>query len=181
MLSDISDFYESLKNDKTIISYIGELSSEDISSIMQNLEDALDKLNETTKVRKKLYNVMIEALQNLFHHADDINLNNGDESPNAICIVDNYADQCKITTANYINNDKIELFNSKLDKLNLLTKEELKEYYLQVLNNGEKSTKDGAGLGMIEISRKTDDKLHFEFIPLDGNYSLFVLKIKILK
>lgn len=181
MVSDISDFYKSLKNDKTIISYIGELSGEEISALMQDLEDVLVKLNEQTKVRKKLYNVMIEVLQNLFHHADDLNSHKGGKSPNAICIVDNYPDQCRVTTANYINNDKIESFNDKLDMINLLTKEELKDYYLKVLNNGEKSSKDGAGLGMIEIARKIDDKLYFEFIPLDNNYSLFVLKIKILK
>lgn len=181
MLSNIADFYKSLKNDRTILSYIGELSSEDISAVMQELEEVLLKLNEQTKVRKKLYNVMIEVLQNLYHHADDINSHKGGKSPNAVCVVDNYSDQCKVTTANYINNDKIESFSSKLEKINLMSKEELKEYYLQVLNNGEKSTKDGAGLGMIEISRKIDDKLHFEFVPLDNNYSLFVLKIKILK
>ena len=181
MLSDISDFYKSLKNDKTMISYIGELSGEDISMVMHDLETVLEKLQEQTKIRKKLYNVMIEVLQNLYHHADDINMNVGAKSPNAVCIVDNYPDQCNITTANYIRNDKIQSFNSKLEKINLLSKEELKDYYLQVLNNGEKSSKDGAGLGMIEISRKIDDKLHFDFIPLADNYSLFVLKIKILK
>ncbi len=164
-----------------MISYIGELSSEDISIVMQELEDVLLKQNEQTKVRKKLYSVMIEVLQNLYHHADDLNSHKGGKSPNAVCVVDNYPDQCRITTANYINNDRIESFNSKLNKINLLNKEELKDYYLQVLNNGEKSAKDGAGLGMIEISRKIDDKLLFEFIPLDDKYSLFVLKIKILK
>lgn len=181
MLSNISDFYKGLKNERTILSYIGELSSEDISAVMQELEEVLVKLNEQTKVRKKLYNVIIEVLQNLYHHADDINSHKGGKSPNAVCIIDNHPDQCKITTANYIHNEKIESFNDKLDMINLLTKEELKDYYLRVLNNGEKSSKDGAGLGMIEIARKIDDKLHFEFVPLDNNYSLFVLKIKILK
>lgn len=181
MLSNISDFYTSLKNDKTMISYIGELSSEDISSVMQKLEDELLKLDELAKIRKKIYNITIEALQNLFHHADDIDFNNGGISPNAVLLIDNYSDHCNITTANYIDNAKIQSFNTKLEKINLLSKEELKDYYLQVLNNGEKSMKDGAGLGMIEIARKMHDKLDFDFLPLNNNYSLFVLKIKIFK
>jgi hypothetical protein len=181
MISNISDFYKHNKNDKTIVSFIGEITPDYIATVMQNLEDNLDKQSENLKVKKKVYNILIEALQNLYHHADDINLNDNDQSPNAICVVDNYDDHYKILTGNYIKNDKIKLFETKLDKINQLTKEELKEYYLEVLNNGEKSVKDGAGLGMIDISRKTEDKLNFDFVTLDTNYSLFILKIKILK
>jgi hypothetical protein len=181
MISNISDFYNHNKNDKTILSFIGEIESAHIEEVMQNLEDNLEKLGENVKIKKKLYNTLIEALQNLYHHADDINLSDNDQSPNAICVVDHYADHYKILTGNYIKNDKIKLFKVKLERINELTKEELKKYYLEVLNNGEKSLKDGAGLGMIEISRKTDDKLDFDFVTLNNNYSLFILKIKISK
>jgi hypothetical protein len=181
MIANISDFYTHNLNNKTIVSFIGEIEADHITEVMDSLEKNLDLLNEHTKVRKKLYNILIEALQNLYHHADDINLNDNDKSPNAICIVDSNDDHYRITTGNYIKNDKVKSFENKLTKINLLTDEELKEYYLTVLKNGEKSVKDGAGLGMIEISRKTDDKLHFDFVTLDDNYSLFILKIKILK
>jgi hypothetical protein len=181
MMTDISDFYNQKKNDRTIVSFIGEIDPDYITAIMQNLESTLDKLTGNVRVKKKIYNILIEALQNLYHHADDPNLNDNDQSPDAICLVDDYDDCYKILTANYIKTDKVKSFEDKLNKINLLTKEELRVYYLDTLKNGEKSVKDGAGLGMIEISRKTDDKLNFDFVALDSIYSLFVLKIKILK
>jgi hypothetical protein len=181
MISDISDFYTQNKNEKTIVSFLGEIVPDHITEIMQRLEDNLEMLNEHTKIKRKLYNILIEALQNLYHHADDPNLNDNVQSPNAICLVDSCTDCYKILTGNYIKNDKIKAFENKLDKINQLSEDELKQYYLEVLKNGEKSLKDGAGLGMIEICRKTDNKLNFEFVTLNDNYSLFILKIKISK
>lgn len=67
----------------------------------------------------------------------------------------------------------------RLDDINLLSKEELKEYYKAVLNNGEMSLKGGGGLGMIDIARKTGEKLNFNFAPVDDKFSFFSLNIKI--
>ena len=60
-----------------------------------------------------------------------------------------------------------------------IVKEELKDYYKQVLNNGEMSLKGGGGLGMIDIARKTGQKLHYNFQNIDNKVSFFSLNIKI--
>jgi hypothetical protein len=39
--------------------------------------------------------------------------------------------------------------------------------------------KGGGGLGMIDIARKTGQKLNFDFAPVDDKYSFFSLNIKI--
>ena len=87
--------------------------------------------------------------------------------------------QYNIITGNYIKNTNIEGLKKRLDDINLLTKEELKEYYKLVLSNGEMSSKGGGGLGMIYIARKTGQKLNFNFSPVDDKYSFFSLNIKI--
>ena len=58
-------------------------------------------------------------------------------------------------------------------------KEELKDYYKSVLNNGEMSLKGGGGLGMIDIARKTGEKLEYNFLEIDNKVSFFTLNIKI--
>lgn len=44
---------------------------------------------------------------------------------------------------------------------------------------GELSVKGGAGLGLIEICRKTGEKLVYQFINLDTENDFFVLKVTI--
>jgi hypothetical protein len=181
MISDISDFYKSKLSDNTVLSFIGELDTGSIDSLLSELEETLNKFDDNIKVRRRIFNVLTELLQNLFHHSDEIQPDDTGKTPSSVCIVNKSDTEYIITSVNYIRNDKVDGFRKKLERINNLTPEELKSYYLEVLDNGEKSDKDGAGLGMIEISRKTGDKLNFEFIKLDDEFSLFILNTKILK
>ena len=84
-----------------------------------------------------------------------------------------------IITGNYILNENINGLKNRLDEVNGLNKEQLKEYYKQVLNNGEMSLRGGGGLGMIDIARKTGEKLEYNFLEIDNKVSFFTLKIKV--
>jgi hypothetical protein len=84
-----------------------------------------------------------------------------------------------IVTGNYIANENVTGMKNRLDEVNALSKEELKEYYKQILNNGEMSLKGGGGLGMIDIARKTGQKLGYHFEKIDEKVSFFNLDIKI--
>ncbi len=84
-----------------------------------------------------------------------------------------------IITGNYIINENVHGLKTRLDEVNSLTKEELKEYYKKVLNNGEMSLKGGGGLGMIDIARKTGEKLDYNFLDIDNKVSFFTLNIKV--
>jgi hypothetical protein len=48
-----------------------------------------------------------------------------------------------------------------------------------VLNNGEMSLKGGGGLVMIDIARKTGEKIGYNFLEIDNKVSFFTLNIKI--
>lgn len=181
MVCDIIDFYDKVKDSKCVISFIGNITSESINSIMQNLERSFEILQENSKIKKKIYIVFLECLQNLYHHADTIKLEDNRKIPSSFCLIYNKEDSYVIMTGNYIKNDRIKAFDNHLTKINQLSKEDLKEYYLEILNNGQKSAKDGAGLGMIDILRKSDDKLSFNFLPINTDYSLFSLNVKISK
>jgi hypothetical protein len=49
------------------------------------------------------------------------------------------------------------------------------------LNNGELSEKGGGGLGLIDIAKKSRNKLQYSFREIDEDYSFFTLTVKILK
>ena len=51
--------------------------------------------------------------------------------------------------------------------------------YKKQLREGTLSEKQGAGLGLIDIARKSTSKLHYQFIPLDEGHSFFILKVEI--
>ncbi len=166
-----------------MLSFKGDVTSELLTSILQIMESKLDNLQEEPKVKKKVYNVLVECLQNLYHHMDEIpmgdNIAENESARSAIFMIGKIDNQYNIITGNYIRTQNVDGLRTRLDEINKLTKEELKDYYKTVLNNGEISLKGGGGLGMIDIARKTGQKLNYHFMPIDNQHSFFSLNIKI--
>ena len=176
---DIYDFYDKMERNDIMLSFKGDITSELLTSILQIMESKLDNLQEEPKIKKKVYNVLVECLQNLYHHMDEVAPSQNDKIRSAIFMIGKIDNQYNIITGNYIKNENVAGLKKRLEDINQLTKEELKEYYKAVLNNGEMSMKGGGGLGMIDIARKTGEKLSFNFVPVDNIFSFFTLNIKI--
>jgi hypothetical protein len=177
---NIYDFYDKMERNNVMLSFKGEITAELLTSVLQIMESKLDNMQEEPKIKKKVYNVLVECLQNLYHHLDDISVSSqNDKIRSAIFMIGKIDGEYHILTGNYIKNVNIAGLKKRLDDINLLSKEELKEYYKAVLNNGEMSDKGGGGLGMIDIARKTGQKLDFNFNPIDEEFSFFSLNIKI--
>jgi len=176
---NIYEFYDKMERNNIMLSFKGDITSELLTSVLQIMESKLDTLQEEPKIKKKVYNVLVECLQNLYHHLDEVSQDQNEKIRSAIFMIGKIDNSYNIITGNYIKNANIEGLKKRLDHINILTKEELKEYYKLVLNNGEMSMKGGGGLGMIDIARKTGQKLNFDFSPVDEKYSFFSLNIKI--
>ena len=161
-----------------MISFKGELTSELLTSILLSIESKLDFIEEVPKVRRKVFSVLVECLQNLYHHTDE-NENGHSEERNAIFMVSNHEGYYYIYTGNHILTEHVPDLKSKIDKVNQLDKNELKSYYKEILSNGQMSEKGGGGLGMIDIARKSGQKLEYNFLSLDKTNSFFTLKVKI--
>ncbi len=175
---DIYDFYEKMTENDVMISFKGELTSELLTSILLSIESKLDFIEEVPKVRRKVFSVLVECLQNLYHHTDE-NENGHSEERNAIFMVSNHEGYYYIYTGNHILTEHVPDLKSKIDKVNQLDKNELKSYYKEILSNGQMSEKGGGGLGMIDIARKSGQKLEYNFLSLDKTNSFFTLKVKI--
>ncbi|MBN8703094.1 MAG: SiaB family protein kinase [Bacteroidetes bacterium] len=182
MKFDIYDFYDKMERNNIMLSFKGDITSELLTSILQIMESKLDNMQEEPRIKKKVYNVLVECLQNLYHHMDELQapeIVNNEPARSAIFMVGKVDNEYTIITGNYIKNQNVDGLKARIDKVNSLTKEELKDYYKEVLDNGQMSDKGGGGLGMIDIARKTGQKLKYTFLPVDENYSFFSLNIKI--
>src|SRR5690554_7722289 len=85
-------------------------------------------------------------------------------------------DYYEVKTGNYIDRDKAKSLEQKIIEINKLNKEELREMCKSVLNHGQVSNKGTAGLGLIDIARKSGNKLEYAFLPIDDQFSFFCLK-----
>ena len=168
-----------MEQDNIMLSFNGNVTSELLTSVLQIMESKMEKLNEPNRIKKKVYNILVEALQNLYHHQDK----QPEVAPQAhntvIFMIGKTEEFYRIFTGNYISNDNAEKLKSRIEKINSLDADELKAYYKEVLNNGMMSDKGGGGLGMIDIARKSGQKLDFDFQQVHEEYSFYSLNINI--
>jgi hypothetical protein len=80
-----------------------------------------------------------------------------------------------VTTGNVLPSSGINDLKIKLEEINNLKTKEIRAIYRKMLNTAEFSEKGGAGLGLIEMARQTGNKIDYDFIKLDSEYSFFIL------
>lgn len=182
---DIYDLYKRMESNKILLSFKGTITSELLTSILQIVETRMEELQDSSKERKKVFNVLVEVLQNLYHHIDDFDVEGSAEEVNniksSIFMISRLTDEYKIVTGNYLLTENVVKLKSRIDHVNSLDKEALKLFYKETLNNGEISLKGGGGLGFIDIARKSGEKLEYDFIKIDEKYSFFTQIVRIQK
>jgi hypothetical protein len=176
---DINQLYAEICGNDVFFAYHGDITSEHINSILEEVEEKFVEVSASIKVRKKIYNIMVESLQNLFHHSDDVpkDLHKTVGQRYGMVIVTRNGDDFKLTVGNYISSDKVKFLTEKIEKINSLSNNELKEMYKFILNYQKLSPKGGGGLGLIDIARKSDQKLGYRFYPFNENYYFYRLDI----
>ena len=180
-MTGIYDIFKRLDERNILLSFKGMITSELLTTILSIMESKMDAYEEKPKVKRKVFNVLVECLQNLYHHIDKdivtINVKEFDKS--ALLMIAKNKDNYQIMTGNYMETKNVNDLKSKLDLVNSLNKEELKAYYKEILNDGNRSEKGTAGLGMIDIARKSGQKLEYYFLEIDEKTSFFSLTVKI--
>lgn len=181
MSFNIRAYFDELSKGDVVIAYKGSITSDLINDVLEAVEKKLDEANEEGKTRKKLYNVLVESLQNLYHHIEETHEGiEEDLDPKfGVLVIARENSEYKVITGNFVNSSKIKYLKEKIDKINSLNKDELKDMYKFILNHQKLSAKGGGGLGLVDIARKTGSKLVYSFYNYNDNYYFFNLEIKI--
>jgi hypothetical protein len=170
-------FADNLSED-TLFYYKGSVGSEQVTEILDRIEAIIDEKKISLKERKKILNILIELVQNLYHHGEKFEIDDGFKSYG--CIVFNSEDSgVKIISANFIKIEKLKVFTDYIDHTNSLSAEELKVLYRKVLSNNQFSEKGGGGLGIINMIRKSGNKLKYCSQRTKGENFFLVLTVKI--
>ncbi len=180
---DYLALYEKMHDNNIMLTFKGEVSFDLVNSILKIIEDRLEKIEEDLKTKRKVYNILVECLQNLCNHLDDSVIE--DEGiitgKTALLLIETDMAAYRLVTGNYIPNEKIEGLKSRLDEINSVSKEELRELYKRILDNGQYGSKGNAGLGFIDIARKSGQKLQYSFQPVNDKFSFFSFQIDVPK
>lgn len=175
--SFIFDLYRQMNHYSLSYIYRGGFSIDLSNKILSLAETNMQNSSESTVTKKKVYFIMLESLQNITRHQGVKTEEKVDNS--SFFVIQRLVNDYYISSGNIVENKNIESLKSKLSKVNSLDKDSLKEYHKEILANGELSSKGGAGLGLIEMARKSGNKLAYDFKPINEDLSHFYFQIKV--
>ena len=178
---DLINWYNEKRQGDVILEFAGSISSDVISNTLSEFESKFGSDRELRRIKKKVYNVLVECLQNLYHHVDqppeEADVDEKDRYGAVVLSKDGTF--IRISTGNFVKKEKIDSIKDRIDQVNSLSDDEVKMLYRVILSNSEFSDKGGGGLGMLDIVRKTGNKLEYNFFQVDDEYIFFALDVYI--
>lgn len=155
-----------------LVKHFGELSQESISNLEGQVESSVIENAIAKGPLRKIFFISVETLQNMLIHGHK----NAEGSQRSFFILSKNHTKVDMISANLISNDAVPVLQKQIDVINgFEDPAELKQYYMEHLENNQLSEKGGAGLGFITIAMKSGNKLKVEFNKINDQYSLFLL------
>jgi hypothetical protein len=176
-LGFIFKLFKAMQKDNLNYIYRGLFTDKITDNILALAESNLVKKEDPRALKRKVYNVMVEGLQNITKHQADID--QSVENNYGVFVLKKENFKYFITTGNLIENENIENLSLQIEQVNKLDEDGLKAYHRQILKDGKISSKGGAGLGLIDMARKSGNKLLYAFENVDDKYSYFYLHTEI--
>jgi hypothetical protein len=163
-----------------ILYYKGQLNFDNINELIHSLKEKIIVRNVSFVVYKKILMLMIESLENIIRYRENFD---GDSH-----IILNYPPEFQvyfslnkyiIESSNAVLKKDIPSLEEKLSILNNLDRGSIRELYKETITDGKFSDKGGAGLGIIEMAKISDEKLIYSFSKIDEKFSYFLLKLTV--
>ncbi len=177
---NVYEYFKKMQEDQVILYFKGEITNNLLTSLLQLLDDRLERKNEDLKVRKKVFSVLLECLQNIYNYQQYQPIPEEEAYYHAATLmIRRSTDAYYITTGNYMFRERVPKLENKIYKVNNMTPDELKEFYKEIISLQQPSETGGAGLGLIDMARKSGEKIAHAFDNVNDTYCFYTLQVKV--
>ena len=166
----INKLRQKLSDEHLMFAYRGEVTGDNSVSLLTLLEREMEFSDFSLLGRKRLFMFVLENLQNITRHGITRS-----EDVASLVVYNKTADGYTVSTGNALRKSEVKDLRKNLEKINSLDPDKIREVYRTMLQDTQIGKKGGAGLGLMEMARKTGNKLDYDFLPIDDRYSYFIL------
>ncbi|MDG1914491.1 MAG: SiaB family protein kinase [Crocinitomix sp.] len=174
-LNYLAEFHDHLKKAKIILAYDGVLSKDIVAAFLTRLKIDIEKTSVPKKEKKRFFSIVVECIQNLSKHGTVSELSDA----HFLVLVEKENSTLKISTGNVVKNETQETIQALINNVNNKNKSELREMYKNGISKNVLTKKGEASLGLIDIARKSNQKLKYQFKKIDNNTSFFIFQTQI--
>jgi hypothetical protein len=172
------------ENDIGII-YSGPIWAGGIDGMAEMLLKRLEYDDISLNVSQSVFSTFVEQMNNmLMYSAENEKRHDTREGrkkkSRGIYIIGIKNSEYFIQTGNVVTDRISEILKERIDYLNTLDKKEMRQYYKELLKAEDDNPESkGAGIGLIEIARRTSSPIEYSFEPLADGLQYFTMYITI--
>ena len=168
-MSDTSEINTFLSNVNDCLLISGSFSDSLTVPIISYVNDIQI---DNKKSGKKLSFLVAESFQNIVRHGYEENSeDNSQKLKEGFFAMLKLNKEIIISSTNTIEKSKVSKLDTELKRLGAFDQAELKNEFINVLKESKTTEGGGAGLGLIEIMRKTGSRFNHSFLPKDDKLS----------
>ena len=167
------NLHRSIINEHMEFLYKGNITVDVVNILLQIVKNKFNEFKIDYSLQKRIYNIAVECLENVSDHGvsgSDID---------SIFLIGKVDGVFIIGTGNIINNNVTNSLESSLNKINTLDREGLKLIYKEKMTEQLGSDSNDAGLGLIDIALKANNKLDYQINPVNAGQDFFSFQVKI--
>jgi len=178
-IDNIYGIHHKMLDEKVLLAYKGDFNHGIVNILLTNAKSQMEGLGLELATRKKLYNIMVECLENINRYAGEGTFENDLLKNFPLFLLGMSESGYYVTIGNLIRGEDKELLKIQLDDVSKLSQSELKEKYRDVIMDAKITEGGGAGLGIIDMAIKSENRLEYTFNDVKDDISFFILEIKI--
>jgi len=160
--------------------YQGYFSQKILLGIGDALKAKMSKDDVESTKAKKIFGIFVEQVQNIIRYSTDRIEQEGVDSDHEISsgllLVGKEDDKFFTICGNMVSTKDIPRLSENLESIRYMDKEELKKLYKEKIRHDSDEHSKGAGIGFIEIARKSSEPFEYGFKNAEGCESFFFLK-----
>ena len=171
---DIYQIKKQFNDEKILICFNGPFSHSILEEIGAAVRNHLNNENVARAAISDVFAVYIELTQNARNYILHHNLPSGEMS-STIVVVAKEGDSYSVTSGNYVLKDDRAKLVQQIEEVNNLNPDELKQLYKKQLRQERPDDAVGAGIGLIDVARKSNRPIQFNFRQINDDYEFFSL------
>jgi len=176
LLDNLNKFKQSLDREGIIFTFCGPMSHDIVEGLGGALRNKMMEDDISRTVSSKVFSIFVEQVQNVINYSEEKAPENSEMSF-GIVVVGKKDDSFFVMGGNQIANNKVAELKENLIQLQSMNKDELKQFYKKKRKEEPKSSSKGAGIGFIEMARKSSKPIKFNFENLNKDSSFFTIEI----
>jgi hypothetical protein len=178
-INELKQLYENLKKDGIIFSFSGPLSQLILESIGETVRKKMQLESTGFATIQRVFSILVEQAQNILNYSAEITPtdNGGDEViRSGVLVLGIESGKYFVCCGNYIPIKRADPLARELSMIREMTPKAISQLYRQRRKANPPSDSVGAGLGLIEIARRSSGPLIFDIRPVNDQIAFFSVK-----